>query len=102
MNRIKCKQDEVFTTSDNQEFTRKNQALAHQQKLNFNSLWKYHWDEGMDRIRYTPFAVAFYGTGAKSIHPHNTSIRDYILQNREVIKKMLNEIEQTEIEYETK
>ena len=35
MNKIKCKQDKVFTTSDKREFTQEDEALAHQRELNF-------------------------------------------------------------------
>ena len=101
MNKIKCKQDKVFTTSDKREFTQEDEALAHQRELNFNDTWKHHWNEGMTR-RYRPWVSAAYGTGFSHIYVDETKLRDYLLQNKSMIMKMYNQIDTTEIEYETK
>ena len=102
MNKIKCKTDEVFTTSDGKEHTDKGTALSLQKLLNFNASWEYNWTEGMDRIRYTPAALAYYGTGSKAIRPNEYAVRNYIYENKDMIKEMIESIEKVEIEYETK
>ena len=102
MNKIKCKTDEVFTTSNGLEHTDKGTALRMQKQLNFNASWEYNWTEGMDRIRYTPAALAYYGTGSKTIRTGMYQVRNYIYENKDMIKEMIESIEKVEIEYETK
>ena len=102
MKKIQCRQDKVFTTSDGREHTEEKIAIRVQRRINYDDAWERSWKESVGHIRFMPTATAYYGNGSTRRCINRNDMRNYVYNNLDTIKQIIDDIEKVDIQYETK